>query len=183
MSWSLLLKYGLPVILLAGVFYGIYSVGYQAGEDKIQNQWNQQKEKDAKLVAEEKSKIAKDQATHSQNNRTIDYELAQAEKTHAVDVARIRSDNVIRLRDSEQRASLYRAASESGAVERANLASYASQLDRSLTEGIGLVSELRTTVEVRDGQIRALGAQILNDRELMNGSGSRYDGADATSAK
>ncbi len=117
MNWSFLIRYGLPVLLLAGVFYGIYFVGHQAGEDKIQNQWNQQKEKDAKLVAEEKSKIAKDEGTHSQKNRTIDYELAQDEKTHAVAVARINGDNVVRLRESEQRAAMYRAASESGAVE------------------------------------------------------------------
>jgi hypothetical protein len=36
-----------------------------------------------------------------------------------------------------------------------------------------LVDELKAALAVRDGQIKALGSQILNDRQLLNGSGDK----------
>ena len=155
----------------------IFMMGHCSGSQNVQNKWNKEKLADASLVQKEKTIIQKDEAVSRTNDREIANELAEIKASAAADVARIRGKSAIRVRNSEQRTAMYRAASEGGAVERANLASYASQLDRALAEGVGLVDELRSTLEVRDGQIRGLAAQIVSDRQLINGSGEA-DGLD-----
>lgn len=182
MPWSKILKFGLPVLFLAGFVWGIYSLGSEAGANRIQKEWDASKAKDAKLVAEEKARLAKNEQAHRAADGKIVNELATLKQTYTGDIARIRGDNALRLRDSEQRAALYKAQAEAGSTERAGLASYAAQLDRSLSEGIGLVEELQGTLELRDGQIRSLGAQILNDRKLIDGSGE-LNAADTASTE
>ncbi len=167
---SLLLKVGVPLLGFAGLLSASYFLGSSHGEARIQKEWNAQKDADAKLVQDEKDKLAYQEAAHREQIRKVDYALVEIATNNAANIARINSESALRLRDSEQRASVYRAASEAGATERANLASYAAQLDRSLTEGIGLVDELRTTLAVRDGQIQAIGAQLQADRQLISGT-------------
>lgn len=171
LPWSKILKIGLPILAVIAVLWYTFSLGSDHGKAVIQGKWDAQKQIDAKALAAEKKKIASDEAIHRANDRKISDELASIKEITAGDVARIRGESALRLQDSTQREHLYRRQTEAGAVERANLASYAAQLDRSLSEGIGLVDELKATLELRDGQIRGLAAQINNDRQLITGSG------------
>lgn len=180
--WLKILKYGLPAIVLGLAIWWVYSTGSKHGRAEIQTKWDTQKKHDQKMVEQEKKKIAQDEQAHRTKDREIASELADLKADHAGNIARIRGDAVIRLRDSEQRASLYRSQAEAGAVERANLASHAAQLDRALSKGIELVDELQATVELRDGQIRQLASQIRNDRQLISGQ-SNTDGNDAAHAQ
>lgn len=166
-----LLPYLGAILAVVGLGWGIYHLGSNHGEAVIQAKWDHQKQVDAAFVAAEKRKIHKAELAHNDQDRKISDELSNLKVSAVADKARIAGELALRLRDSTKRESLYRAASEGSAAERERLASYATKLDRSLSEGISLVDELRTTLEVRDGQLKALGAQIVNDRQLMNGSG------------
>ena len=171
LPWTRILKIGAPILGVILLLWYVFSLGSDHGKFVIQEKWNVQKQIDAKALADEKKKIASNEAAHRNKDRKISDELASIKKTSVGDIARIQGESTLRLRESSQREYLYRRQADSGAVERANLASYAAQLDRSLSEGIGLVEELQATLELRDGQILGLAAQINNDRELIIGSG------------
>ena len=164
-------KIGLPLLAIIGVFWAVFSFGSSHGAAEIQGKWDRQKQADAVMVAAEKAKIAKEQATHNTNDRRVSDELSNLQTSAAADVARIRGESALRLWSSDERAALFRAAAQSGAAERDRLAIHAAELDRAVAAGIGLVEELRTTLATRDGQIKALASQIQNDRQLINGSG------------
>lgn len=169
--WGKIFKIGLPILAVGLLLWYIFSLGSDHGKSVIQAKWDAQKRVDAKALAYEKKKIASEEAIHRANDRKISDELVSIKQTATGNIARIRGESALRLQDSNKRADLYRHQAESGAAERANLASYAAELDRSLSEGIELVEELQATVELRDGQIRGLAAQINNDRQLITGSG------------
>lgn len=186
MPWGIILKYGTPILAVFLLGWAVYSLGSSHGKQVIQTKWDHQKDVDAKAVAAEKTKIANQEALHNSKDKEISNELADLQATHDNAIAALRSQYADRLLDSTKRESIYRAKAEGTATERASLASYAAQLDRSLSQGISLVDEFQSTLEVRDGQIRALGAQILNDRQLINGSGSENGngtGTNSVSAK
>jgi hypothetical protein len=168
--WGKILKIGLPVLAIGFLLWHVYSLGSDHGKSMVQRKWDVQKQIDAKALADEKKKIALEEAIHRANNKEISDELASIKQTAIGDIARIRGESALRLQDSTKRADLYRRQAEAGAVEQANLASHAAQLDRSLSEGIELVEEFQAIVELRDGQIHGLAAQINNDRQLITGS-------------
>ena len=168
--WLKILKFGLPVLLVLGIGWWVYSLGSAAGQASVQAKWDHQKQVDADAVKAEKDRIAKDETAHRAEDRKISDELVTAKETAAAAIADARTATGKLREDSSRRESVYRAQAEAGAVERANLASHAAQLDRALTEGVGLVQELNATLELRDGQIRGLAAQIRNDRQLIEGS-------------
>jgi len=182
LPWLKILKIAGPILVVLFVGWMIFSFGSNHGQNIVQSRWDKQKAIDSAFVDSEKKKISANEAVHRANDRKVSDELAGLKEANAAAIARIHGESALRLRDSSERASLYTAKAEAGATERANLASYAAQLDRSLAEGIGLVEEFRSTLELRDGQIKQLAAQIENDRQLISGSGT-VDGNDTASAK
>jgi hypothetical protein len=167
-----------PTVLIAGAgilvatltIGGAYHLGYKAGAASVQSKWDKAKAKDAAAVAKEKARIASVESTHRGETRKVENELVQAQATHAHTVTRVRNAAVVQLRKAEERSALYRAAAETGTTARLNLASHATQLDRALVEGIELVGELKSTIELREAQLRALGEQIRADREVLGGT-------------
>ena len=101
-----------------------------------------------------------------QNQRNSD-ELAEKETAHAATLARLSAEYAGRMQLSEQRASRYQRQAQGGAVEQANLARHAAELDRAVEEGRRLVAELATTLRQRDDQLRAVSQQLINDRNLF----------------
>lgn len=73
-----------------------------------------------------------------------------------------------RLLDSERRASAYANMSKADSAARERLASYATQLDRTVEEGRQLVGELTETIRLRDNQLNIIGKELENTRSLMN---------------
>lgn len=180
--WVKLLKFGLPVFLVLMVGWYVYSLGSSHGEAVVQAKWDEQKKADAKMVEEEKARIAKDETAHRAEDRRISDELVAAKEQTSVRNAANDRRTAERLRSSNERAAMYRSQAEAGAVERANLASHAAELDRLLAESLGLLEEGRLLIELRDGQIRGLAAQINNDRQLISGQ-STANGNDAAPAQ
>lgn len=170
-SWSKLALKLLPYLgaILIGIalYWAGYSKGDDAGANRVTVAWNAEKLAHQRQIAELQRRINVQEQTHRQETRRITDELADATAAHARRIATVDADFARRLSNSDARASRYRDMSESGATERANLASHAAQLDRSLEQGRRLVQEFRATVELRDTQLRALGQQILTDRALI----------------
>jgi len=172
-NWLKLLPYLGAILVVVGLVAGVYSLGSSHGEAAISAKWQKQKDADAKFVEKTKAENQQKELAHNDKDRKISDELSDLKETAASDKARIAGELTLRLRDSTHREGLYRVAAEGSAAERERLASYAAQLDRSLSTGISLVDELKAALAVRDGQIKALGSQILNDRQLLNGSGDK----------
>lgn len=175
--WLKFLKYGLPALTLGLAIWWVYSLGSSHGKAVVQAKWNAQKKLDDKLVEAEKAQNQKDEAAHRQEDRRISDELVAAKEKAAAGNSANELALADRLRDSDKRAALYRSETEAGAVERANLAGHAAELDRLLSESLGLLEEGRILVELRDGQIRALASQINNDRQLISGQGTADEDA------
>jgi hypothetical protein len=167
LPWLTILKYGVPALLVLGVGYWIADSLIEIGEDRVQTKWD-------KDVAEQKANLHKREQKVRENERKYRGEIEILKDQVISDrlaYERQLADSRValagQLRKSEGRASFYVQLSEAGATERANLASYAAQLDRSLVEGRQVVEELRATVIQRDKELRTVGEQLEADRKLI----------------
>lgn len=170
-TWELV-KRLLPwivIIALAGsIIWWVNNSAYNRGALSIQSQWDKEKEAHHKAIDALQDKYANLEAqARIQNQRNSD-ELAEKEKSHALTLARLNVEYAGRMQLSEQRANRYQRQAQGGAVEQANLARHAAELDRAVEEGRRLVAELAATLRQRDDQLRAVSQQLINDRKLLN---------------
>lgn len=172
MNWLSILKIAGPAFVVAFVGWMLFSFGSSHGQHLVQAKWDAQKAVDAEALIAEKANNERDETAHRAEDRKIADELVAAKETASAAIADARASTGQLRNDQAKRELVYRTQAEAGAVERANLASHAAELDRALTEGVGLVQELNATLELRDGQIRGLAAQIRNDRQLIEGTSS-----------
>lgn len=170
MSWELIRRF-LPWILvvvgLSASLYFAWDAGFDSGSSKIQKQWDIEKASYNKAIDTLREQYATLEAKARIDNQRNSDELAEKEKAHAVALVELRREYDSRLLQSDKRASYYQRLSKGGAVEQANLASYAARLDRSLEEGRRMVAELSATLRQRDEQLRAVSTQLKNDRSLF----------------
>lgn len=166
-SWGKLLVKASPYLLGVAVLGGVYYLGSQSGQEKIQKKW------DTEVAAYKDSmdKMERQLLINEQKNRNevriLNDELASNEKKYSTSLGVLRSQYNGSLLQSRERASVYQAQSQAGAAQCSSLASHAAQLDRSLTEGRSLVGEFRITLEQRDAQLRAVSSQLIADRKLI----------------
>lgn len=174
--WQIRLVKALPYIVLgllivAVAMYGHHSIkqsGFREGAASVQEKWDQETENYQGQIEKLKSDIAQKEADHRTDTTRITHELAEANRKHAVEVATLQSDYARRLQLSGERSVIYQRQAEGGAVECRGLASHASRLDAALEEGRALEREYRSTLGLRDQQIKALSDQIKNDRNLLD---------------
>ena len=167
--WSLIVRFGLPALVAGFLIFKVIGFFIDVGEKNVQTKWDADLRARGEMIAKLKDKIAGLETQHRMETDAIRNRLADAETSHARELATLRGSYTLRLRESEDRAGIYLRLSEAGATQRANLASYAAQLDRSVVEGRQVVEELRATVVQRDRQLIALGEQLHADRRLING--------------
>lgn len=165
--WSALLKYGLPLLFAVFIIHRVVSYWINEGEENIQAKWDAAEKAYTKDIDALKVEINARERNHRTKANEISSRLAEAETKYAAELAGLRGSYTLRVRESTDRAKTYERMSESGATERANLASYAAQLDRSLVEGRQVVGELRSTLIQRDQQLIEVGKQLQADRELI----------------
>lgn len=164
----------LPTIILFVVialvsFWGyarIKQSGFKDGAASVQAKWDTQTNEWNARIDALKAEYEHKEEAHRAENRRISYELSEATRHHDVELATLRSEYEHRLRSSQTRSTIYQRQAEAGASECRDLASHASRLDESLEEGRSLVREFGAALRLRDGQVKALGDQIINDREL-----------------
>ena len=156
-------------VFLLILFLGssLHSCGVEKGANSTQKKWDKEKrETDQEIRRLEKS-YASLQKTHREETQRITHELSEERRRHEVELVRTNTDYDHRLRLSESRAEVYQRQARNGSIECRNLADHASRLDSSLEEGRSLVRELRSTLGLRESQIRALSQQIHTDRLLF----------------
>ena len=158
-------------LLVLGVLFwsgrAAYLAAQASGMKLVQEQWDEQRRKDAEVSRQIQDKLRTVEESHRRVQQGVADAIAQANEDHLTELSRLRSDYDRRLRQSEARADVYRRQAEGGAPERDDLASHAARLDRQLEEGIHVVGELSALVEQRDRQLILLGQQIKADRELL----------------
>ena len=134
---------------------GSYTAGYTEGKAKIEAKYALEKSDYLNQISSLQFKYrTKEQQYNEQLNKVkADYNQAREEYLHSI--SQLKSSYSSRLQQSEQRAMLYqhKASNNEGC---STLADISGRLDRSLTEGISLVRELRDTIKLRDSQIKVL---------------------------
>lgn len=155
------------IALACWIIATIYNKGYSSGSSAVQADWNKDKAVQQEALFQASEKLRLQEQRHRQESQDISHDIAEATSHYETIVASLNDEYGRRLLVSEQRASLYQSQAEAGAAQCRSLASHAAELDRSLEEGRRLVQEFGSTLELRDSQLRALGAQILADRKVI----------------
>lgn len=117
-------------------------------------------------------------ATETKANARIDHAGQQQDNTHAytqklreLEAARIAdAGRIERLQHDLRVASTAHAQAASNATACGNLADRHQQLTAHLAEGAAVVAGLGGLVKERDAQAAALKAQVLTDRQLLEGA-------------
>jgi tellurite resistance protein len=172
MSIGFALKYiGAPLACVL-VLILLYTTGYNNGVRAVEDEREADRQEQALVVARLNGQIAEKEKAHVAETIKIKGDLAERERAYAADLARLGSQYAVSLRDSEQRAARYLASADAGPDQCRSLAGYTAQLDGSLVEGRSVVEELRSTLELRDAQLRLVGSQLLSDRQLYEDYGT-----------
>ena len=169
-QWGLVKRVA-PWVLLAvsilGTFWYVYDAGADSGSRQVQAKWDDEKATYKKAIDTLRDQYATLEAKARIDNQRNSDELAEKETAHAAALARLNAEYAGRMQLSEQRAGRYQRQAQGGAVEQANLARHAAELDRAVEEGRRLVAELAATIRQRDDQLRAVSQQLINDRNLF----------------
>lgn len=163
-SWLRILG---PTLIFMGAVWFIHHQGYQAGEQHVQAKWDKAIDRQKTEIARLKDEVGKKETQFRTERQAHEDELAAANRRYSSAIAGLDSRYALRLQNSERRAGRYQHLSEGSAAERAALASHAGKLDASLEEGRRLVEELRTTLEQRDAQLKAVSQELISTRKLM----------------
>lgn len=162
-SVTVILAIGLAISL----GYIVYQYGYTKGAEDIQSKWAEDRAATEAANLRLSIECAKQEENHRITQEGITNELAKARKEHEAVLSNQRIDFEHRLLQSARRAEVYQHQADSDASERRDLANHAARLDRALEEGRGLVLELSATLGLRERQLKQLGDQIRNDRQLF----------------
>ena len=164
---SLIVGSLLVIGVVAGTLGTTFYLGSSYGERKINALWVEDTIKRDKAVADLRLEFLQRQKEQAVETQRITNELRNNKASYESELRDIELNYIERLRHSEKRNEVYSRLSEGGAIERGNLAGYATKLDNSLEEGRQLVKQLRATLEQREREIRSLSQQIRTDRKLI----------------
>ena len=170
-TWEIVKKLApwiLATLVIGSLIWWVSHTSYVAGQHDIQEQWDAERATYKKAMDTLKDQYATLESKVRIDNQRNSDELAEKELSHAVILARLNSEYAGRMQLAEQRASRYQRQAQGGAIEQANLARHAAELDRAVEEGRRLVAELAATLRQRDDQLRAVSQQLINDRNLLN---------------
>ena len=170
-TWEIVKKLApwiLATLVIGSLIWWVSLTSYVAGQRDIQEQWDAERATYKKAMDTLRDQYATLEAKARIDNQRNSDELAEKEKSHAVALVELRREYDGRLLQSDKRASYYQRLAKGGAVEQANLARHAAELDRAVEEGRRLVAELAATLRQRDDQLRAVSQQLINDRNLLN---------------
>ena len=162
-----LVPYALTLVVIVLLGSGLYSCGVKSGKEDVQEKWDKEKKQYDSAIEKLRTEYADLELNHRIETQRISDELAKEKHRFEMELAMSGAEYDHRLRLSQARADTYQRQAQDGAAECRNLADHASRLDSSLEEGRSLVRELRSTLGLREFQIRALSQQIHNDRLLF----------------
>lgn len=158
---------GFSVLVLATS--ASFLIGTHQGENNINVRWQAEKLAHGRAIAKLEGEIKQQEFGHRQETDRIAGQLRKTEVDYEKASTALASEHALRLRQSAERARAYTAQAEAGPDQCRDLAGHAAGLDAALEEGRGLVGELKAALGRREDQLRLLGAQIINDRKLLDG--------------
>jgi hypothetical protein len=144
-----------------------YLSGITVGKNAITVKWQDEKLVTAAAISKLQGEIKQKEFGHRQETALISDQLRKTEERYEKATHDLSVEHAQRLRLSAERANVYASLGEGGSAQCRSLAGYAAQFDGSLEEGRSLVGELKAALGRREAQLRLLGAQITNDRKLM----------------
>ena len=154
-------KYIIQAVVAVAFILFIYWKGYSAGSDNVLAKWKEEKIQTTQTINQLKEQYHEQEIIYTESTNRLLLELKNKEEAHKIELASLTSSFNDRLLESEQRSSIYKHLSETSKDKCRVLADHTARLDRQLTEGIRLVKELRTVIELRDTQLRTLNDQLI----------------------
>lgn len=116
------------------------------------------------LIIKQQAKIKDLEIKHSKREHEIINSFNEAKKQYENTITNINSDHADSLRRHEERSNSYRQEYQ----QCSKLVGRAVQLDRAVTEGVGLVEELEAFIRLEEF-INDLNQDVIkNDRDLIN---------------
>lgn len=110
---------------------------------------------------------AKTESTHAVKTQE-NYDAFTTSESVRDAIARVDAARVDRVRlSAERRAATYRAMANACTASQGDIVNRLEALDRQLTEGVGVVADLRKDLGRRDSEVVLLHGQIVADRALM----------------
>ena len=159
------------------LFYGTIGVcicclgsccyGYHVGKAKVTAEYTQEKVQYLNQISSLQLQYRAKETQYNEDLNKVKAEYAQAREDYIHTISQLESSYSSRLQQSEQRAMLYqrKATDNKGCSALADLS---GRLDRSLTEGVPLVRELRDTIKLRDSQIKVLRENYTSLIKVIN---------------
>lgn len=155
------------LVLGFGLLFGIYFDGYKTGSQKVQQQWNQEKEQTKIKMLELQVQYAQEREQFSHEKELELQELKDKMAEQEAMLVYTNSTYASQLQQSENRSAIYQRKATASEAERRSLADHAARLDKALTEGIKLVEELAGTLKLRDEQLRFIGKYLEDTYKLI----------------
>ena len=132
-----------------------YGAGYVEGQSKLKARYALEKSDYLNQISSLQLQYRAKETQYNEDLNKVKAEYAQAREDYIHTISKLESSYSSRLQQSEQRAMLYqRKATDNKGCS--TLADLSGRFDRSLTEGISLVRDLRDTIKLRDSQIKVL---------------------------
>ncbi len=160
---SILIRVG----LLCAVGRSLYFLGSSPGKQVEKAKWDNQPAPQQTAINNLRIDYARKQSVHQQAVTALENELDKGKQHYEKALADLDARYTQRLRIAEQRAIVYQRQATGSPADARDLASNAARLAASLEEGRQLVEEFRTTLGLREDQLRRLGALIQADRQLF----------------
>lgn len=145
------------VCLLGSAYYK----GYSAGKETITEQWEAEKQATNKVMLALRDRYNEQEKEYTSKTQELVVQLHEKESAHKLELNNLTHDYNNRLLKSEQRASHYQYLSRNSSDTCQNLADYSTRFDQQLESGIRVVRELKSLIELRDSQLRAVREQLV----------------------
>lgn len=158
-------KYILIGILYILLVYPIGYIGYLYGINSVKEEL----EESNKIADSLEKQNQKQELEYTSKIKELESEIKITKINYSNSISEYNKQSSDKLLQSERRAQYYRQQAESCSTQSRNFAEYTARLDRQLTEGINLVTELTELIKLRDKQLNQVGEQLKLDRELING--------------
>ncbi len=139
--------------------YFTYELGYKAGSDNVTNQYESQ-------IKQYKARVKQQELLYAKENAKLKDEVILVKRDYESKLAVLNHSFSNQLQKSNRRAEYYRRQA-SNSTKCRSLATHTAKLDRAVTEGINVVEELSMLVKLRDNQLRQVGKQIKQERQLI----------------
>lgn len=164
LSYKPLFYYGVGLVIccIGSAYYG-----YNSGKDYVEGLRAKDKAEYLSQINLIQQDYRQKEVQYNEKISIIKNEFESERASYNESLSRIKSSYSNKLQESERRALLYkRKASDSEGCS--NIADISGRLDRTLTEGISLVRELRDTLKLRDSQIRVLKGNYEEMLKVIN---------------